>query len=45
MAKERLTLSIKTAAYEAAKEAAEKDHRSLSNWVEILIMNATGGKK
>ncbi len=41
MAKETVTLSIEASVLESAKEAAKIDNRSLSNYVEVLIISAT----
>lgn len=38
MAKETVTVSIETTALDFAKSAAKADNRSLSNYLEVLIM-------
>jgi hypothetical protein len=35
--KAQTSISLRRELLEAAKEAAEKDNRSLSNWLEILL--------
>lgn len=41
MAKETVTLSIDSAVLEMAREQAKKDNRSLSNYVEVLVIKAS----
>lgn len=44
MAKESVTLTIESALLESAKNSAKEDNRSLSNYIENLIMAAVKNK-